>query len=225
MNQPHHAIRQLVGGPIADSGSRRVDDRAFQRHNHHLRCPALGLRGPNVVQNGVSQIIVVPGRLRERHREKLAKIVSCLPRRVARAIRRIGSYSTYSLDREAMRPRRNSAGATTRSPFPGFPRLRDVNAETIQRFRCESQGLQGAGGQESARFVFTGRFRPRPPSPNHVTGVRISEPLPGQIPKNPGGIAHTNRPRATSGLPSNSNRDRRRPSSARLPSDRTLMIR
>src|SRR5678816_2126164 len=73
---PHHSISQLVGSSIANASCGRIDNGAFERDDHHFGSSSLGLRVPNVVQNCVSQIIVVTGWLGKRQREQLAKVVS-----------------------------------------------------------------------------------------------------------------------------------------------------
>ena len=53
-----------------------------------------------------------------------------------------------------MRPRRDSAGATTRAPLPGVLTAELALEANNPTLFAQLQKLQGTGGQESARFVF-----------------------------------------------------------------------
>src|SRR6476469_4601871 len=137
---PHHAISQLVGSSIADASRCCIDDRAFERDDHHFRRSALGLRVPNIVQNCVAQVIIVTGWLGKRHREQLAKIVPATRGELHMRFGGSAHWSTYSLDRggdEAAAQQRRSYNSKNPSRFPTDSIALEPNNLP---FCCTSQG-------------------------------------------------------------------------------------
>ena len=201
---PHDAIGQLVGGPIADSCRRGVNDRALRA----TRSPS-PVSAALPLRSGRS-----PGRRVADHRRHGPARQNDSAKSWRRSSRPPEASCTCdSADRlisqpirwieEAMRPRRNSVGATTRRSVSRFQRPSTSALEQFGVRATHRKDCRERAAKSSARFVLRLGLAPRPPSPT-ATERRARTNYPAKSRRMPGGPPRAARPRSRRGLPSNS---------------------